>query len=297
MSYMMRIWHWFNQIFPQRANNSSFFPWSVVDKIKILGHTVRPSLPIWNVELFRFLVWELKSGKCSLPFHSQELSISNFTCMQPHQKYYITQYCMKNLAFHTVTYSDERWLCYSIITTSVIHLSIKGWENVLFEQATPIPTCSSNGKNLTLILHELDMIPGDSQTFLPSLLSLIWVWERSKEPSLSSSALVREPDRKTIKKKPKQTNNSAKSLNSSNHQPANQPTNQPTNQPANQPTSQPANQPTSQPTSQSINQPTKQTIHPPTNQQSDQTSPHLPANQHNQPNHPPTNQQNTRTTN
>ena len=32
-----------------------------------------------------------------------------------------------------IAYSDERWLYLLILTTSLVHFSLKGWENVLFE--------------------------------------------------------------------------------------------------------------------------------------------------------------------
>ena len=32
-----------------------------------------------------------------------------------------------------IAYSDEKWLHYQILTASLIHFSIKGWENVLFD--------------------------------------------------------------------------------------------------------------------------------------------------------------------
>ena len=38
---------------------------------------------------------------------------------------------MKNLAFHA--YSDERWFYYQLSLLHLIHFSLKGWENVLFE--------------------------------------------------------------------------------------------------------------------------------------------------------------------
>ena len=50
--------------------------------------------------------------------------------LQPHQKYYVTQYeahSMKKLAFHSLL----RWklIMLPILTTSRLHLSLKGWEN------------------------------------------------------------------------------------------------------------------------------------------------------------------------
>ena len=60
------------------------------------------------------------------------LRVINFKSpLQPHQKYYITQYCMKNLVFH----SSLRWkIMYCILLTFSLlwltHFSLKGWENV-----------------------------------------------------------------------------------------------------------------------------------------------------------------------
>ena len=34
-----------------------------------------------------------------------------------------------------IAYSDERWLCYQIVTTSLIRFSLKGWDNVHLAQA------------------------------------------------------------------------------------------------------------------------------------------------------------------
>ena len=50
--------------------------------------------------------------------------------LQPHQKNHMTQY--EELGF-SLAYSDERWLHYQFLTTSLIDLSGKGWENLLFE--------------------------------------------------------------------------------------------------------------------------------------------------------------------
>ena len=58
----------------------------------------------------------------------QPWSISNFRCSLARN---ITSHSTKNLAFHTLL----RWkmVILAILTTSLIHLSSKGWENVLFE--------------------------------------------------------------------------------------------------------------------------------------------------------------------
>ena len=61
--------------------------------------------------------------KC-VSLHFQEWSISNFLCSLTRN---ITSDRMKNLAFHSLL----RWQM--IILLSLIHFSLKGWENVLFE--------------------------------------------------------------------------------------------------------------------------------------------------------------------
>ena len=50
--------------------------------------------------------------------------------LQPHQKYNITPH-IKNLAFHGLL----RWkmMILPVLTTSLMHYSLKNWENVLFE--------------------------------------------------------------------------------------------------------------------------------------------------------------------
>ena len=60
--------------------------------------------------------------------HFQEWSMSNFPCSLTRS---ITSHSMENLAFHSL----RRWqmIILPILTTSLIHISLKGWENVLFE--------------------------------------------------------------------------------------------------------------------------------------------------------------------
>ena len=65
--------------------------------------------------------------KFTYPFHSQEWSISNFPCSVTRD---ITSHSMKNLAFHSLL--RRNMIMLSILTTSLIHSSLKGWENVLF---------------------------------------------------------------------------------------------------------------------------------------------------------------------
>ena len=64
----------------------------------------------------------------SEPFDFQEWSISNFSCSLTIN---ITSHSMKKLAFHSLL----RWqgIILPILTTSRIHLSLRGWENGLFE--------------------------------------------------------------------------------------------------------------------------------------------------------------------
>ena len=82
------------------------------------------SLKGWENVLF-----ELRRAKVNPfrvnPFTSKSDQISNFP-LQPHQKYNITQY--KELGFSSLTQMEG-----PILTTSLIHLPLKGWENVHFE--------------------------------------------------------------------------------------------------------------------------------------------------------------------
>ena len=59
--------------------------------------------------------------------HSQKWTISNFPCSLTRN---ITSHSRKNLAFHSLS----RWtmIILPILTTSVMHFSFKGWENILF---------------------------------------------------------------------------------------------------------------------------------------------------------------------
>ena len=76
---------------------------------------------IVTIIFFYYLLWQLV------------LSLQrmiNFTfLLQPYQKYNIKQY--ENLIFHSLF----RWkmIFLPILTTSLIHSSLKGWENELFE--------------------------------------------------------------------------------------------------------------------------------------------------------------------
>ena len=61
----------------------------------------------------------------------QERLISN-VLLQPYQKYYVTQYWWRTWLFIALLL---RWkvIIPPILTTSLIHFSLKGWENVLLE--------------------------------------------------------------------------------------------------------------------------------------------------------------------
>ena len=60
--------------------------------------------------------------------HSQEWSISNFPCSLTRN---IASPSMKNLAFHSL--HVWQMITLPLLTTSLIHFSLKGWENALFE--------------------------------------------------------------------------------------------------------------------------------------------------------------------
>ena len=62
-------------------------------------------------------------------------------------------------------------------------------------------TCSSNGKFLTLIGHALVIIFGNSQTLRPVWYTWTRVWDRSKDPSVLSSALVSKKHKKDLREK------------------------------------------------------------------------------------------------
>ena len=59
------------------------------------------------------------------PFHSQDWSMSNFPCSLTGN---ITSHSMENFTFHSLL----RWkmIVLLILTTSLIHSSLKGWENL-----------------------------------------------------------------------------------------------------------------------------------------------------------------------
>ena len=63
---------------------------------------------------------------CHWPLHSQEWSISNFSCSLTRN---IASHNMKNLAFHSLL--GWKRITLPILTASLIHCSLYGWENVL----------------------------------------------------------------------------------------------------------------------------------------------------------------------
>ena len=73
------------------------------------------------------------------PFHSQEWSISNFSCSLTRN---ITSHSMENLTFHSLLIWEM--IILPILTTSLIHVLYKSLENVLFELSTHLFWSSSN---------------------------------------------------------------------------------------------------------------------------------------------------------
>ena len=74
---------------------------------------------LWNSQHVKHLDRN-KRSIWVLAFHSQEWSISNFSCSPTRN---ITSYSMENLAFHSLL-TDERWLHYQL---SLPHLYISLW--------------------------------------------------------------------------------------------------------------------------------------------------------------------------
>ena len=64
--------------------------------------------------------------------------------LQPHQEYCTTQY--GEFGF-LLAYSAERWFILPILTTSLIHLPLRGWENVLYELGCERSTCLQTDMN------------------------------------------------------------------------------------------------------------------------------------------------------
>ena len=59
-----------------------------------------------------------------------------------------------------IAYSDERWLYYQFLTTSLVHFCLKGWENVLFGLGSERDKTSAP--------------PGSDRSRFPLVLSLTW---------------------------------------------------------------------------------------------------------------------------
>ena len=83
--------------------------------------------------------WEPESVyKQAWPFHSQEWSMSNFPCSLTR---HITSHSRENLAFRNLL--KRRMMTLPILTTWLIHFSLEGWENVLFELLTLVSRATS----------------------------------------------------------------------------------------------------------------------------------------------------------
>ena len=81
--------------------------------------------------------------------------------LQLHQKF--TPHSMKNLAFHSLL--SWKMIILPILTTSLIHLSLKGWGNVHFEPG------SERGGNSTLL----------SQSYKKLLPKFVWTIKGSTQ--------------------------------------------------------------------------------------------------------------------
>ena len=66
----------------------------------------------------------------------------------------LIHWSMKNLAFHSY-YSYEGWLILPILTKSLIHFFLRGWENVLFELGSERVKSSSNWHMSFVVLCHL----------------------------------------------------------------------------------------------------------------------------------------------
>ena len=86
-----------------------------------------------------------------LLFHSQEWSTSNFSCSLTRN---IPSHSMENLAFHILLRS--KMIILPTLTTSLIHFSLKGWENVLFELRSERGNLFLHRPNYTLRLLSIN---------------------------------------------------------------------------------------------------------------------------------------------
>ena len=84
----------------------------------------------WRIQVITTISSSLTNPSCHFqPFHSQDWSTSNFFPATSPETLHHTVWRTRLF----IAYSDKRWLCHQFLTTSLIHLSLKGWENVLFE--------------------------------------------------------------------------------------------------------------------------------------------------------------------
>ena len=125
-----------------------------------------PSTPRWHgVEFAPLHFTSYQSTPIyfeNLPFHSQEWSISDFPCGLTRN---IPSHSTKNFTFHRLL----RWkmIILQTLTTALIHFSLKGWENVLFELA-------SERVNPVLICWR--QLPSGSERTVSFFLFFVFCW-------------------------------------------------------------------------------------------------------------------------
>ena len=102
--------------------------WRNDDHMKLCLKVTRPDR---RASTNAISMWETKTGETAIdralsPLERREWSISNFPCSLTRN---ITSHSMENLAFPSLL----RWkmIIRPILTTSLIHFFLKGWENVL----------------------------------------------------------------------------------------------------------------------------------------------------------------------
>ena len=134
----MKFWEW-------KMNPVSLSPWWCCH-----GHVIVPAVDVWSRWLTGFWLAAIRvCGRFNL-FTSKSDQFQISPAASPeilHHTVWRTWLC---IAYSDG--SDERWL-YSILRTSFIHLSFKGWENVLFELGSErviFPTwIPSNGRHFS----------------------------------------------------------------------------------------------------------------------------------------------------
>ena len=112
-----------------------------------------------------------------VPFHSQEWSTSNFPCSLTRN---ITSHSMGNLTSHSLL----RWkiILLPILTTSLIHFSLKGWKNVFFDLGSEeINRLSTLKSSRSRILHDWSYLQLPAPTG-----NLDWDWVRVRRQVLAS---------------------------------------------------------------------------------------------------------------